>query len=117
MIPEAAVQPRGGEAFVFLVEQDKAVERRVKLGQRLNGEVEILEGLDARSVVVVAGQQKLRDGTAIEALPSGAGAPRAGQLKSDVVKPEPSGAVRPDSNGPASNGPAPNGGSATGRSG
>lgn len=83
LVPEAAVLPRGGEAFVFLVDNDKVVEKRVKLGQRSNAEVEILEGLDATASVVTAGQQKLRDGAVIEVVPSGADAARSG-----VVKPE-----------------------------
>lgn len=72
LIPEAAVVPRGSEAFVFLIDEGKAVERKVKLGQRSNAEVEVLDGLDARARVVTAGQQKLRDGAAIDILPSSA---------------------------------------------
>lgn len=72
LIPGAAVVPRGSEAFVFLIDEGKAVERKVKLGQRSNAEVEVLDGLDARARVVTAGQQKLRDGAAIDILPSSA---------------------------------------------
>lgn len=78
MIPESAVLPKGGETFVFLVEQGKAVERRVKLGQRVNAEVEILEGLNAQASVVTAGQQKLREGAQVEPVPSGADAAKSG---------------------------------------
>lgn len=66
MVPEAAVQSRSGDTFVFVVDDAKAMERRVTLGQRANAEVEIVTGIDAKSLVVTAGQQKLRNGTAVE---------------------------------------------------
>jgi len=70
MVPEAAIVPRGGDAFVFRVADGKAVETRIKIGQRANAEVEVLEGLDAGTMVVTAGQQKLRNGDRIEVLPA-----------------------------------------------
>lgn len=66
MVPEAAVQSRSGDTFVFVVDDAKAMERRVTLGQRANAEVEIVSGIDAKSLIVTAGQQKLRNGTAVE---------------------------------------------------
>lgn len=70
LIPESAIVPKAGETFVFRVEGGKAAESRVQLGERKNAEVEVLTGLVANSVVVTAGQQKLRDGTAVEVVPS-----------------------------------------------
>jgi membrane fusion protein, multidrug efflux system len=69
LIPEAAVVPKSGETFVFRVDGGKAVETRVQLGERKNAEVEVLTGLVAKSVVVTAGQQKLRDGSPVEVVP------------------------------------------------
>ncbi len=66
LIPESAIVPRGGEAFVYRVDNGRAVEARVKLGARKDAEVEILEGLDSKATVVTAGQQKLRDGAEVE---------------------------------------------------
>lgn len=80
IVPEAAILPRGGDTFVYRVESGKAFETRVKTGERKNGEVEILEGLLGQAVIVVAGQQKLRDGSPVEIVPTAA----AG---SDVAKP------------------------------
>lgn len=71
-VPEAAVLPRGEDTFVYVVDGTKAAERRVKLGERSNAEVEVLEGIAANSTVVVAGQQKLRDGTDVEIAPKSA---------------------------------------------
>lgn len=66
IVPEAAIVPRGDQAFVFIIEQGKAVEKAVKLGVRRGAEVEIVEGLAADVTVVVAGQQKIRAGGAVE---------------------------------------------------
>lgn len=70
LIPEAAVLPRGQETFVYVVDGAKAMERRVKLGERANAQVEVVEGLTPPATVVTAGQQKLRDGAAIDILPT-----------------------------------------------
>jgi membrane fusion protein, multidrug efflux system len=72
-IPEASVVPRAGDAIVYVVENDRAIEKRVKLGQRANAEVEVIEGIQARARVVTAGQQKLRDGALVEVTGAAAG--------------------------------------------
>jgi len=69
-VPESAVVPRAGDTFVYVVDADRAVERRVRLGQRRAGAVEVVEGLQAGSRVVTAGQQRLRDGVRIEVVPT-----------------------------------------------
>lgn len=85
LIPESAVMPRGADAFVYRIENGKAVEVRVKLGARNNAEVEVLEGLDPTATVVTAGQQKLRNGAAVEIItatpapPGGTAAPVVGR--------------------------------------
>ncbi|MBX9682406.1 MAG: efflux RND transporter periplasmic adaptor subunit [Hyphomicrobium sp.] len=68
VVPESAVVPRGSESVVYRIENGKAVESIVRLGERRDAEVEILEGLDANATVVVAGQQKLRNGAAVEVI-------------------------------------------------
>lgn len=77
MVPEAAVQSRSGDMFIFVVNDAKAVERRVTVGQRANAEVEIVSGIDANSRVVTAGQQKLRNGTAVEIITPASDAARS----------------------------------------
>ncbi len=66
VIPESAVVPRGGENIVFAIEDGKAVESKVKLGNRKAGSVEIVEGLKSNTTGVTAGQQRLRNGAAVE---------------------------------------------------
>ncbi|HSI39431.1 MAG TPA: efflux RND transporter periplasmic adaptor subunit [Xanthobacteraceae bacterium] len=66
MVPESAVVPRGQDRIVWQVREGKAVETKVKLGERRAGEVEIAEGLPANATVVTAGQQRLRAGARVE---------------------------------------------------
>jgi len=80
LIPEQALVPEGGEMFVFVVKDGVAAKRKVQIGQRRVGEVQIVEGLAAGELVVTEGTQKLRDGSAVslraspEAAADGAGA-------------------------------------------
>ena len=66
VVPESAIVPRAGDTFIYRVENGKAVESKVRLGQRKGGNVEIIEGLAPDTTVVVAGHQRLRDGEAVE---------------------------------------------------
>jgi len=76
LIPEQALVPEGGEAFVFVVKDGVAEKRKVQIGQRRVGQVQVVEGLAAGELVVTEGTQKLRDGApvSVEASPAGAGA-------------------------------------------
>lgn len=75
VVPESAIVPRGADKIIYSVEDGKAVETKVTLGARKNGRVEVLDGLKTDAVVVTAGQQKLKDGSAVEFV---GGAPAAG---------------------------------------
>jgi membrane fusion protein (multidrug efflux system) len=72
VVPESAIVPRGGESFVFRIENGRAVEAKVSLGVRRNAEVQILGGLAADATVVTAGQLKLRNGSPVEIIAQGA---------------------------------------------
>jgi membrane fusion protein (multidrug efflux system) len=65
VVPEQALVPQGNEQFVFKVLDGKAVRAKVDVGQRREGKVEITQGLAAGDLIVVAGQQRLRDGAAV----------------------------------------------------
>ncbi|MGA0562833.1 efflux RND transporter periplasmic adaptor subunit [Ancylobacter sp. VNQ12] len=65
-VPESAVVPRGQERLVWVVEDGKAVEKRVQLGQRGAGEVEVVNGIAPGTTVVTAGQGRLRPNVAVE---------------------------------------------------
>ena len=66
VIPEAAIEPSGDRHFVMLIEQSEGstrlARREVVIGERRNGEVEILEGLAANDLIVFHGLQLARDG-------------------------------------------------------
>ncbi len=70
LAPESAIVPRGGETYVFRIENGKAMETRVKLGERRGAEVEIVEGLVPNTQLVTAGQLKLRNGIDVEVIES-----------------------------------------------
>jgi membrane fusion protein (multidrug efflux system) len=71
VIPEQAIWPLGQDKIVYVVEDGKAFQRRVRIGERKPGAVEILAGLAAGEVIVTAGQMKLFEGASVQA----AGAP------------------------------------------
>ena len=62
LAPEAALVPRQGRQFVFVVEEGRASERQVSLGSRRPGQVEILSGLEPGEQIVTQGVQRIRDG-------------------------------------------------------
>jgi membrane fusion protein (multidrug efflux system) len=127
VIPEEAIIPQGGRTFVVkIVPGDKPevkVSERVavKVGLRLPGKVEILEGLSAGDTVVTAGHQRLqKDGTAVRVVdlsqpgggrpaggPPGAGGPGAGGPGAGGP-----GAGGPGAGGPGAGGPGAGAGSA-----
>lgn len=60
LVPEEALVGEGTRQYVFVVRDEKAERREVKLGQRLQGEVEVASGLAAGELVIVRGIQKVR---------------------------------------------------------
>lgn len=65
LIPEQSVFAIGTDQYVFRIRDGVARQARVKLGDRRNAEVEILEGLERDDVVIWTGQLKLRDGVPV----------------------------------------------------
>jgi membrane fusion protein (multidrug efflux system) len=55
--------PTGSELFVYRIEDGKAIRTKIRTGQRRDGRVEVVEGLQPGAQVVTAGQLKIqRDG-------------------------------------------------------
>jgi membrane fusion protein (multidrug efflux system) len=75
LIPEQALVPMGGDQFVFRIVEGKAALTKVRIGQRREGRVEIVEGLGAHDQVVTAGQMKLHDGAPVRVKDGGANDP------------------------------------------
>lgn len=88
MVPEEAVVPLGDEFFVYTVADGKARRVAVKLGVRREAQVELLDGVRAGDMVVIAGIRVQRDGQPVrvvgpapatgEAAPSAPGRAGAG---------------------------------------
>jgi membrane fusion protein (multidrug efflux system) len=77
VVPEAAIVQRGDNAFIYTVSDNKASEVKVRLGKRLPGKIEILEGIAAGDEVVVAGNTRLSNGSAVEIVSTAAAAATA----------------------------------------
>jgi membrane fusion protein (multidrug efflux system) len=69
MVPEAAVESRGNQEYVYRVEDGKARYTVVKTGGRNGEKVEILSGLEPGQTVIVAGQMKVQDKWPVMAVP------------------------------------------------
>jgi membrane fusion protein (multidrug efflux system) len=67
VIPEDAVLPLQGSNFVWVVTNGKAARRQVELGVRTPGFVEIKSGVENAEQVVVGGQERLAEGTPVQA--------------------------------------------------
>ena len=93
VVPEQAVAMQGEDQVLYKVVDGRALRTKVEVGQRREGKVEVVEGVGAGDTIVVAGWQKLRDGTAVRAAGGGGSAPGAagvaGSPKSDDGKAAP----------------------------
>jgi len=87
VVPEDAVSPMQGAMWVWVAREGKAERRRVSLGVRTPGFVEILEGVQAGDQVVVGGSERLTPGAEVRAvlqerLPQGSQTDRTVRLDS-----------------------------------
>ena len=65
-VPESAVVARGDDRIVFSIVGGKAKENKVSVGRLRAGAIEILQGIEEGTQVIVAGQMNLRDGAPVE---------------------------------------------------
>ncbi|MDQ5985312.1 MAG: AcrB/AcrD/AcrF family protein [Syntrophus sp. SKADARSKE-3] len=65
VIPITALLYEATDVKVFLVEKERAVERAIKVGQKYDGMMEVIEGLKGGEQLVVAGQNNLAKGVKI----------------------------------------------------
>ena len=64
-IPQMAIQYSPFGDTVFVVQNDKAVQRYVTLGEQRGAEIEVTRGLSAGETIVSVGGDKLQNGTAV----------------------------------------------------
>jgi multidrug efflux system membrane fusion protein len=73
IIRQIAVRPSERGFIAYVVENDVAVERILKLGMRsADGRIEVLTGLQAGDALVVRGAEALRNGAPVRISPAGA---------------------------------------------
>lgn len=70
VVPQAALIADQQGVYVFIVEDGKAVMRRVKVGQTVGGSIVVTEGLSGGELIVTSGMQGLRPGLAVMAVPA-----------------------------------------------
>jgi membrane fusion protein (multidrug efflux system) len=66
MVPEEAIVVQAAETYVFVVEDGRASRRTVVTGQRRDGAVAVLSGLEPGETVLVRGLQRVRDGSPVK---------------------------------------------------
>ena len=69
VVPEDALVAEGVRQFLFIVVDGRAQRREIKLGMRMQGEVEILSGIGADDSVIVRGLQRVRPNLPVAARP------------------------------------------------
>ncbi|PWE32598.1 efflux transporter periplasmic adaptor subunit [Maritimibacter sp. 55A14] len=87
VVPEEAIVFQAADTYVFVVEDGKALRRKVVTGQRRDGVVAVTSGLTAGDAVVVRGLQRVRDGSPVRVLGDSAaviGAAPADAAESDT---------------------------------
>lgn len=70
VVPDMAVVKLtgSGDRFVYVVENNNVVFKKVELGRRLDTEYEIVSGLNSGDNVVIEGQVRLTNGAAVEVI-------------------------------------------------
>lgn len=75
-VPQTAVQLRDGFAYVArLTDGNKVALTKVQVGRRVDGRVEVLQGLDAKTPVVASGVGFLTDGDTVHVVSAAAAKP------------------------------------------
>lgn len=72
VVPEEAVVSEGLRHVVYPVKDNKVERRVITIGQRQNGQVEVVEGLQPGETIVVLGLQRVRPGATVNPRPVGA---------------------------------------------
>lgn len=68
MLPEETIVPFQGEWYVYTVVNEEALLKKVKLGLRKEGKIQILEGIAPDEVVIVGGCHKVSEGQKVKVL-------------------------------------------------
>lgn len=66
VVPESALVLFEDQQTVFVLTGDQVVQRKLRLGYMGNGWAEVLAGLNAGDLIVVKGQNTIRDGSKVQ---------------------------------------------------
>ena len=66
IVLKEAVMGKAPDAYVYVIEGNKAVLRNVKLGIKQDGYFEVKDGIKEGDSVVIMGQQRLKDGSGVK---------------------------------------------------
>lgn len=88
LIPKRAVVYEGGERYVFTVEKDRAVKKKLSAGFEDPNNVEALSGFEVGTPVIVLGQSGLKDGSMVRSV-NAAPAPAPAPTPAAVIAPAP----------------------------
>jgi membrane fusion protein (multidrug efflux system) len=69
VIPQSSIMLDQQGAFVFVVEQDRAAQRRIRTGQPIGARVTVMDGLKSGDMLIVDGLQRIRPGAQVQATP------------------------------------------------
>jgi membrane fusion protein (multidrug efflux system) len=69
LVPQAALIADQAGTYVFVVEDDKAVVKRIKIGAEIGADVVVDQGLKGGEQVIVQGLQAVRAGALVQAAP------------------------------------------------
>ena len=67
-VPAYSLVTVSGGAAAFIMQDGKAVRRKLEIGSEVNGRVRVVSGLAPGDKLIVAGQEKLKDGAAVKAV-------------------------------------------------
>jgi multidrug efflux pump subunit AcrA (membrane-fusion protein) len=65
-LPQDALVQELGQDYIFIVEDHTALKKKVILGVKEDGRVEVADGLNQGQKVIIFGQQGLKDGSSVE---------------------------------------------------
>lgn len=68
VLPEKTLVPVQDKQFVYLVENDVAIQKEVAIGERRPGKVQILSGISEGDVVITEGTLRVRDQSPVKVL-------------------------------------------------
>jgi len=67
-VPEQSLLATISGQKVFKIVDGKAVEATIKIGARFKGDVQVTEGLEQNDLIIISGQQKVKDGQPVSVI-------------------------------------------------